>query len=164
MRSRVKLIPCVPELNLDPFFLQDYVAIPIIFPTKGGGKICARGIYQKEEERIIFCSKEESRLGSSKLILWNENENSENRILIQKKRGICYSYAFKENKVFLTEIYNRPQSTLRGLNDVSTYYKNGNGVFGLTFQNRLVCNRKWNYTKKNFRRHWRWSTLFALFQ
>ena len=52
-------------LKFRPLFLHDYVAIPIIFSTAEGGKICARGIYQKEDERIIFCSKEDSRLGSA---------------------------------------------------------------------------------------------------
>ena len=130
-------------LNVRPLFLKDYIAIPILFSTAEGGKICARGIYQKEEERIIFCSKEDSRLGSADhQLMFIENENSKNRMLIQKKRGICHSYVFKENKVFLTEIYNRPQSTLLGFKDVSSYYEYGNGVFGLTFQNQLVCCRK----------------------
>jgi hypothetical protein len=46
-------------------FSEDYVKIRIIFSMGGIGKICSRGIYQNEEERIIFCSKEEIGLGSA---------------------------------------------------------------------------------------------------
>ena len=89
---------------------EDFAKIQIIFGETTFGtsnKICRRGIYKNKEERIIFCSSNES-------------------------RGICHSYAIKENKVFLTEIYNRPESTINSL------LKN-NGVFGLTFNNKLVC-------------------------
>jgi hypothetical protein len=46
-------------------FSEDYVKIRIIFSMGGIGKICSRGIYQNEEERIIFCSKEDIGLGSA---------------------------------------------------------------------------------------------------
>ena len=89
---------------------EDFAKVQIIFGETTFGtsnKICRRGIYKNKEERIIFCSSNES-------------------------RGICHSYAIKENNVFLTEIYNRPESTINSL------LKN-NGVFGLTFNNKLVC-------------------------
>jgi len=92
---------------------EDFAKVQIIFGGTTSGtsnKICRRGIYDNKEERIIFCSTNES-------------------------RGICHSYAIKENNVFLTEIYNRPESTINPL------LKN-NGVFGLTFNNMLVCVNK----------------------
>ena len=94
---------------------------------------------RKKKNGLFFAQRKTA--GLDQRINLNENKNCNDKMLIQKERGICHSYVFKENKVFLTEIYNRPQSTLRGINDVSTYYENGNGVFGLTFQNRLVCSR-----------------------
>jgi len=90
---------------------EDYVTVQITFGDRTNGKICSRGIYQNEEERIIFCSKYES-------------------------RGICHSYAIKENHFFLTEIYNRPRSTVYLHGTVQT------GVYGLTFNNQLVCSIK----------------------
>ena len=53
-------------------------------------------------------------------------------------RGVCHSYAIDEKNISLMEIYNRPKSTLRELADISSYSKYGDGVFGLTFQNKLV--------------------------
>jgi hypothetical protein len=65
-------------------------------------------------------------------------------------RGVCHSYAIEENNIFLTEIYNRPKSTLRELDSMSSYSKYGDGVFGLTFQNKLVCISKSNNITKYF--------------
>ena len=86
---------------------EDYLSVQIRFGDTTKNKICSRGIYKNDEERIIFCSKFES-------------------------RGICHSYAIKENQVFLTEIYNRPISTINLLR--MKQYE----VFGLTFNNQLV--------------------------
>ncbi len=87
---------------------ENYVSMQIIFADDTKNKICSKGIYQNEEERLIFCSKYES-------------------------RGICHSYAIKENHFYLTEIYNRPKSTINISQNVQT------GVFGLTFNRKLVC-------------------------
>jgi len=46
-------------------FSEDYVKIRIVFTIGGIGKICSRGIYQNEDERIIFCSKEDIGHGSA---------------------------------------------------------------------------------------------------
>ena len=83
---------------------------PKIWISFGTGKICSRGIYQNKEERIIFCSSHES-------------------------RGICHSYVIKNNRVFLTEIYNRPESTIVDLSQ-------NERVIGLTLNDQLVCRRK----------------------
>ena len=88
---------------------EDFTKVRIIFggsSSDTSNKICGRGIYQKNEERVIFCSTNES-------------------------KGICHSYAFKENKVFLTEIYNRPGCTVNEPGE-------SDGVFGLTFNDQLV--------------------------
>jgi hypothetical protein len=42
---------------------EDFVNVLIIFDKNA--KICSRGIYQDEEDRIIFCSSEDSRAGSA---------------------------------------------------------------------------------------------------
>ena len=44
---------------------EDFVDVTITFAEYA--KICSRGIYQDEEDRIIFCSSEESRAGSALL-------------------------------------------------------------------------------------------------
>jgi hypothetical protein len=44
---------------------EDFVTVQITFDENA--KICSRGIYQDEEDRIIFCSSEESRAGSAPL-------------------------------------------------------------------------------------------------
>ncbi|CBY13686.1 unnamed protein product [Oikopleura dioica] len=88
---------------------EDFTKVRIIFggsSSDTSNKICGRGIYQKNEERVIFCSTNES-------------------------KGICHSYAFKENKVFLTEIYNRPGCTVNEPGE-------SDGVFGLTFNDQLT--------------------------
>jgi hypothetical protein len=43
---------------------EDFVTVKIRFDE---AKICSRGIYQDEEDRIIFCSSKESRAGSAPL-------------------------------------------------------------------------------------------------
>ncbi|CBY12138.1 unnamed protein product [Oikopleura dioica] len=82
---------------------EDFPKISIAF---GAGKICSRGIYQNKEERIIFCSSHES-------------------------RGICHSYFIKDNRVVLTEIYNRPESTIVDLSQ-------NERVIGLTLNDQLT--------------------------
>jgi hypothetical protein len=42
---------------------EDFVNVLIIFDRNA--KICSLGIYQDEEDRIIFCSSQESRAGSA---------------------------------------------------------------------------------------------------
>jgi hypothetical protein len=44
---------------------EDFVNVLIIFDKNS--KICSRGIYQDVEDRIIFCSSQESRTGSAPL-------------------------------------------------------------------------------------------------
>ena len=44
---------------------EDFVDVTITFAEYA--KICSRGIYQDEEDRIIFCSNRESRTGSAPL-------------------------------------------------------------------------------------------------
>ena len=44
---------------------EDFVTVIIRFDENA--KICSRGIYQDEEDRIIFCSSIESRAGSAPL-------------------------------------------------------------------------------------------------
>jgi hypothetical protein len=44
---------------------EDFVTVIIRFDENA--KICSRGIYQDEEDRIIFCSSEASRTGSAPL-------------------------------------------------------------------------------------------------
>ena len=86
---------------------ENFVQVQILFASSiWGEKICGRGIYENNDERIIFCSTVDS-------------------------KGICHSYAIKEKNVFLTVIYNRPESTIPNL----WYF---DGVFGFTFENQLV--------------------------
>ena len=44
---------------------EDFVTVEVTFDENA--IICSRGIYQDEEDRIIFCSSQESRAGSAPL-------------------------------------------------------------------------------------------------
>ena len=52
--------------------------------------------------------------------------------------GICHSYAFKDGRAILTEIYNRPDSTFRG------WGINAPRIYGVTYKNQLVRLEKIN--------------------
>ena len=58
---------------------EEYVRVSINFSY---AKICASGLYQKDDERIMFCSTFES-------------------------NDICHSFRIEQNSVSLTTIYNR---------------------------------------------------------
>ncbi|CBY09479.1 unnamed protein product [Oikopleura dioica] len=100
---------------------EDFTKISLGFVRNS--KICSRGLYQNKEERIIARP-----LRSEKI----------RRIL-----NPGHSYVIKDNRVFLTEIYNRPHSTLFIPGDTDR-------VIGLTLNNQLVCLKKCDTSLTNF--------------
>ena len=85
---------------------EDYPKFLVVFGIFN--KICASGFYQKDDERIMFCSSDHT--------------------------DVCHSYKIKENSVSLITINNRPYFKKTSYN-YNSYYDN---IYGLRFEDKLT--------------------------